>query len=219
MSVASPKPRESVLIVDDHPLFIIGLKHYLGELEQEIDVVEATSIAAAWECIETYPDFDYIFLDIKLPDENGISFLEELKRRKVDAPVLVISASEEPAWVHNAIAAGAVGYLSKTAPDLELSEAFAAIHARGHYVSSTLHKALDDYRAGLSMPHPGHLKLTRRQQSVLKLIAEGLNNREICTTLNISESTVKGHISILFDILDVHNRTSCIREAKRFGLL
>jgi DNA-binding NarL/FixJ family response regulator len=219
MSVANNKSRQSVLIVDDHPLFIVGLKHYLGELEQDIEVVEATSIAAAWASIERNPDFDYVFLDIKLPDQDGISFLEELKHRKITIPVLVISASEEPAWVHNAIAAGAVGYLSKTAPHLELTEAFAAIHTRGYYISSNLRKALHDYRAGLSIPYSGHVKLTRRQQSVLKLIADGLNNREICTSLNISESTVKGHISILFDILDVHNRTSCIREAKRFGLL
>lgn len=219
MSATKPKLREAVLIIDDHPLFIIGLKHYLTELDQDIDIVEATSIAAAWKALENNPHFDYIFLDLKLPDQDGVSFLKELKSKHVDTPVLVISATEEPAWVHSAITAGAVGYLSKTAPRLELSEAFAAIHAKGHFVSSNLHKALDDYRAGLNTPHSGHLKLTRRQQAVLKLIADGLNNREICDALNISESTVKGHISIMFDILNVHNRTSCIREARRFGLL
>lgn len=209
----------NILVVDDHPLFINGLKQYLSELEKDVQVTEAQTAAAAWTALQNPGKFDFIFLDMQLPDIDGMHFLAEVKSKQIEVPVLVISGREQPAWVHNAMVAGAAGFLSKASPRLELKEALSALRANKHFVSSHLHRALDDYRAGLSAQEAGQLKLTRRQQSVLDLIAKGLNNHQISDELSISESTVKGHISTLFDIFNVQNRTSCLLEAKKYGVL
>jgi len=206
-------------VVDDHPLFINGLRQYLSELETNVEITEAPTAVAAWEALREPIRFDFIFLDMQLPDADGMHFLVELKEKRINVPVLVISAREQPAWVHNALAAGAVGFLSKASPRLELKEALAALRSNSHYVSSHLLRPLDDYRAGLGAQPSGQLRLTRRQQSVLTLIASGMNNNEISSELGISESTVKGHISTLFDIFNVQNRTSCVREAQKYGIL
>lgn len=210
---------KSILVVDDHPLFVNGLKQYLSELEPNVVVSEAQTAAAARLALAEPAQYDFIFLDMQLPDIDGMHFLAELQEKAINVPVLVISAREQPAWVHNALSAGAVGFLSKASPRLELKEALAALRTNTQYVSSHLLRPLDDYRAGLGGEASGQLKLTRRQQSVIDLIAKGHNNNEISTELGISESTVKGHISTLFDILNVQNRTSCLREARKYGLI
>lgn len=184
-----------------------------------MQVTEAQTASAAWKELDNDVQFDFVFLDMQLPDVDGMHFLAEMKAKQLDIPVLVISAREQPAWVHNAMVAGAAGFLSKASPRLELKEALSALRSNQHYISSHLHRALDDYRAGLGAQAAGQLKLTRRQQSVLDLIEQGLNNHQISDELSISESTVKGHISTLFDIFNVQNRTSCLLEAKKYGML
>lgn len=207
-------------MVDDHPLFINGLRQYLAELEPSVAITEASTAAQAWTLLAEHPDhYDFIFLDIQLPDAGGIELLEAFKARNIRAPILVISAREEPAWIHNALSAGAAGFLSKASPRLELKEALTALRANTHYVSSHLLRPLDDYRAGLGGDINGKIRLTRRQRSVIELIAKGYNNQQISHELGISESTVKGHISTLFDLLDVQNRTSCLHQARKYGLL
>lgn len=209
----------SILVIDDHPLFVNGLRQYLLELEPHVTITEADTAAQARLALGNAAHYDFIFLDMQLPDIDGMHFLQEMKDNKIETPVLVISAREQPAWVHNALSAGAAGFLSKASPRLELKEALAALRNHSQYVSSHLLRPLDDYRAGLGGDAGGQLKLTRRQQTVIDLIAKGLNNQEISSELGISESTVKGHVSTLFDIFNVQNRTSCLREARKFGLI
>ena len=216
MSVLS---RARILIIDDHPLFVTGLKQYLENLFPDVRINEANSGAEAWQVLEKNSPPDYIFLDLQLPDLGGLQFLQALRQQSILTPVLVVSAQQEPGWVYNALQAGAVGYLSKASPELELEQALAALSRGKRYVSSHLRRSLEDYRAGFGAQPGGQIKLTRRQQSILKLIDEGLSNREISEQLNISESTVKGHISTLFDIFNVENRTKCLKEARHFGLI
>lgn len=212
-------PGNRALIIDDHPLFIHGLRQYLENILPGFEVSEAHSAEDALQQLDQGLIPDLIFLDLQLPDLGGLQFLQSLRERSLFVSVLIVSAQQEPAWVYNALQAGAAGYLSKTSPELELSDALEALARGSRYVSTQLRRALDDYRAGFGSRPGGQMKLTKRQLSVLKLIDEGLNNREISARLNISESTVKGHISTLFDIFNVENRTSCIRAARQYGLL
>lgn len=213
---AQPK---HILIIDDHPLFVAGLKQCLLDLDRDLKVSECNNAQQVQEYIQSGAEADYIFLDLQLPNTNGLHILQDLKKQKVKAPVMIVSARQEPAWVHQVLTAGACGFLSKSSPNMELAQALDAVKSGGHFVSTILRRPLDDYRAGLNSLQTGQIKLTKRQHAVLDLVAQGMHNREISAELCISESTVKGHISTLFDVFDVDNRTSCLREAKRFGIL
>ena len=202
-----------VLVVDDHPLFLSGIRGVIESLADEVCVLEATSAEDAIAQIEREPDIDFICLDLQLPGLNGIEFLSELRRRRVPAPVVILSALESPGIIHRALKAGANGYISKTAPRDELVKGLSAIARSGHYVSSALRRPLDSFRAGIGSAGAGGVNLTRRQRQILDLLASGLSNPEIAGQLCLAESTVKGHLATLYALLNAETRTACGRSA------
>ena len=208
-----------VLVVDDHPLFLSGIRGVLESLADDVSVLEAGSAEDAIEHIQRAPDIDFICLDLQLPGLNGIEFLAELRKRRVPAPVVILSALESPNVIHCALKAGANGYISKTTARDELVTGLETIARSGHYVSPILRRRLDNFRAGFGTADEGGVNLTRRQRQILDLLASGLSNPEIAGQLNIAESTVKGHLATLYALLDAETRTACLAEARRLGLL
>ena len=208
-----------VLVVDDHPLFLSGIRGVLEGLADEVCVLEAGSAEDAIAHIERAPDIDFICLDLQLPGLNGIEFLDELRKRRVPAPVVILSALESPGIIHRALKAGANGYISKSTARDELVTGLEAIARSGHYVSPMLRRPLDSFRAGIGPAGEGGVNLTRRQRQILDLLACGLSNPEIASQLNIAESTVKGHLATLYELLNAETRTACLAEARRLGLL
>lgn len=209
----------NILIVDDHPLFLGGLRDVLGELDENIEISEANSVEAAFEYLDNGVTFEFVCLDLQLPGMNGIEFLRELRARRIPTPVLILSAVDNASIVNDALNAGANGYLSKAAPRPELLNGFRAMLRNGRYISSDLRASLDSFRAGLGRVNDRSVTLTRRQLQVLTLIAEGLSNAEIGKCLNVAESTIKGHVVTLFSIFDVENRLACINEARALQIL
>ena len=208
-----------LLLVDDHPLFLEGFRRVLEDMLEDLIVLTATSARCAVAEIKRNPDLDCICLDLRLPDSDGRSFLADLHAQYIATPVLIVSANDQPSVVHRALTSGASGYLSKTAPRHEIAAALRAMATTGRYVSAELRKPLDNFRAGIGMAGTGAVSLTHRQREVLRLMARGLTNRQIADALEVTESTVKGHVSMLFRALDSNNRTGCIREAQRLDLL
>lgn len=208
-----------VLLVDDHPLFIAGIRGVLETLGPDVEVLEAGTAQRALGVLDVHLDFDYLCLDLQLPDMDGFDLLAELNRRRLPVPVLIMSANESPDIVHRALKSGAAGYLSKSAPIGEIRQAFDDLERKGRYVSPRLRPALDAFRAGVEHVAEGRVALSARQREVLRLLGEGLNNRDIANRLGVSLSTVKWHVSILFALLDTENRTSCAVAARRLGLI
>jgi DNA-binding NarL/FixJ family response regulator len=208
-----------ILIVDDHPLFLVGLRQVFVDNPHPIEALEAHDHKSALTLIEQRTDIDWIFLDLQIPGGDGATFITELAERKISIPVAILSANEEPAVIHQALHAGASAYLSKSMAKAELVTAFNAIRTRGHYISETLRQPLDDYRASIGGRRAPGVRLTRRQREVLRHLARGDSNQSIAVALNIAESTVKGHVSTLFDLLQVENRAGCTRVAMRLGLI
>lgn len=208
-----------ILVVDDHPLFLSGIRTVLEGLADAVTILEAGSAEAAFAHLERAPDIDFLCLDVQLPGMDGIEFLEELRRRRVPVPVLILSAQESPAVVDRALKAGANGYVSKHATRDELALGLTTIARTGRYLSTALRRPLDDFRAGIRRAGPGAVKLTRRQRQVLALLAEGLANPAIAARLGIAESTVKGHLVALYATLDAETRTACVARARELGLL
>jgi DNA-binding NarL/FixJ family response regulator len=208
-----------VLVVDDHPLFLSGVRVVLEAMADDVTVLEACSGQEAFGQLETTPEIDFVCLDLQLPDMNGLEFLSAVRQRRVPVPVVILSAIESPGEIHNALKAGANGYISKTTAREELVKGLQTIARSGHYVSPALRRPLDNFRAGIGATGDATIKLTRRQRQILDLLAAGLGNSDIAAQLNIAESTVKGHLATLYALLNTDTRTACIAEARRVGLL
>ncbi|MEQ8231054.1 MAG: response regulator transcription factor [Gammaproteobacteria bacterium] len=207
------------LIVDDHPLFRAGLREVLRSLPEVVDVLEAGDVPEALGILAREPHIDWICLDLQLPGPGGIELIEHVHGSGRHVAVAVLSAVDQPATMERALTAGAVAYIAKSASADELTAAFDALRTQGFYLSPAIKRALADHHAGIVRQGARVVRLTRRQRQVLALIADGHANGGIAARLDLAESTVKAHVSTLFDLLGVDNRAGCVREAALLGLL
>lgn len=208
-----------ILIVDDHPLFLAGFRQVLNDYSTELEIFEAQNYDAALSTLKHHPDMRWIFLDLQMPGVDGLHLLSKLRDEKITAPIVILSANERPEVVHRALAAGANAYISKSSSKAELFDAISAIDQHPRYVSPNLRATLSSYRNDGGSDVIDDLRLTQRQLAVLELVAIGDSNQDIAQKLNLSESTIKGHLSTLFDLLGVNNRTECARTAIKNGLI
>jgi len=207
-----------ILLIDDHRMFLDGMRLILSQLSEQIE-----SMGSAREALDKLAGgarFDIILTDLKMPGLDGLSFLQALHARRLFIPTIVISGSDEPATISSALEQGAQGYLPKSAHSARIIEAIHKVLAGEIYVAPELPYEISevpDSESGTAN-FPG-LKLTRRQAEVLKLVADGLSNKDIALTLDISEATIKSHLNSIFQSLQVRNRTACVKRAGELGLL
>ena len=211
-----------ILLVEDHALFREALSLILEQLDDDVTFVFAGNGADARSACGYYNDLDLIIMDLALPDEDGLDLLPALRRQTVTVPIVVVSASEEPDKVRMALEAGAVGYIPKKASGSELLAALKSVLTGETYVTPALLSTMDDpprmvptvadsaNRTGVLSP---------RQRQVLRLLAGGLPNKLIARELNLSEGTVKLHVSAIIHTLGTRNRTEAVMEGERRGLL
>lgn len=202
------------LIVEDHPLFLEGLTLALQKMPSQVYLKSVGSAQAAKAALVQSSDFDLILLDLHLPDGQGLSLLRYLQIKKIFIPVAIISASEEQSDVNAALKAGASGFISKANNSAAIVSSVESILAGEQCLPDFYHtasKAQSALRA--------RLNLTPRQLEVLELLAEGLPNKRICQRLELTEHTVKSHLKMLFQLLEVHNRTECVQKAAKLGFL
>lgn len=205
-----------VLIVDDHPLFADALRQVSLRLGEHIIVHIAESVEAAIRLVEYRSQYDLMLLDINLPGLDGFSFMRQLQRRFINTPVVMICSSTEPSMMRHALEQGAMAYVPKSIDAKSLLHAAHQV-LRGNIYFPNFPK--DECGREYNKPISLALHISQRQLAVLQLIASGLSNKEIARQLKITESTVKTHVSKLMSALIVNNRTSCILEAQRLGLL
>ena len=191
-----------LLLVDDHRIFLDGLSLALAPLCADLRIHTAESAAAAEACLQT-GDFDLILLDLRLPDMPGLELLQRWQQQGRMTPVAVLSASDSTLDAQAALAAGALGFIPKSANSDELRQAVTRV------------------LLGETLPAPAAEKpqLTPRQMEILRLLADGLPNKSIGRQLGVSEDTVKTHLKSLFQELDVHTRTACVSVARQRGWL
>ena len=198
-----------VLIVDDHPLMLRGVQDVVAEAWPLATCEGVQHAMAALQAVAASEAYDLVCVDLHLPDLEGTELIRRLRHLRPMLPIIVLSAIEHAPSVQQAFKAGAQGYLLKSLARSELVNALRQFHAKGHYLPHSL-------RGALTRDIP---RLTRRQFDVLHLMALGLGNHDIAARLSLSESTVKGHVSCLLDLLDADNRTACVLNARTLGLL
>ena len=204
-----------VLVVDDHPLILDALAHLLPQLSPGTVVSLARDRAEAEAALDDEPDIALVLLDLALPGTRGLDFLADMQLDYPGVPVVVLSATHDRATVTAALAAGARGFIPKTANAAQLVEALRKAIDGTIAVAGEMRDELASDGVHLS---PDELGLTSRQADVLRLLVQGKPNKLICRDLKLSEGTVKVHVSAILRALRVRSRTQAVAELARRGI-
>lgn len=216
-------PQKTVVIIDDHPLFREGLKSILQRSPAYKVIGEAGNAREGLQRVgELRPDV--VTVDISLPDMNGIRLTEALAARSPKTRVLIVSMHCKIDHLAAAFQAGAKGYITKEAAAERLLEGLDTV-CRGDYfvdssVSRQVVKRLVEFpEREAKIMDAAYRNLTRREQEILRLLAEGLTSREIAEQLAISPKTVENHRTNIMSKLGLHSTLELVRYAARLGLI
>jgi len=216
-----------VLVIDDHPLVQEGVSAALETLADNVTVMSARDGEQGLGLAAENPDLDLVLLDLALPGISGFNLIGKLHEKLPSLPVVVLSALEDPENVRHAINAGAMGFVPKSAATKVLIEVLQqvlegnvtvplALQSSGPPVSHALPGATGDSPSG---GEPDVALLTLRQLEVLSRVCQGKTNKQIATELGLSEKTVKAHVTAIFKVLGVVNRTQAVLVARRVGMI
>lgn len=232
-----------ILICDDQAITREGLAMLLN-LEQDIEVVGMAEDGAQAVELTVRSKPDLVLMDLKMPGMNGVAATRQLRAQAPQTKILVLTTYDDDEWVREAIRAGAVGYLLKDTSREELIKAVRGTVAGKSYIDpavagivltqmNTAQESMPPLkpREATSIPPiadedallaPGITTdtpvLTFRQQEVLKLVIKGLSNKEIAQQLDITERTVKFHVGVILESLQVRNRYELAQVAQKLGL-
>jgi DNA-binding NarL/FixJ family response regulator len=223
-SVATSGPEAiRVLLADDHALFRRGLRVTL-DLEPDIAVVAESGdgAEAARRAAETLPDV--VLMDVRMPRRGGIEACMAIKAAVPSARIVMLTMSDDEGDLYQAIKAGASGYLLKDLPIEEVASSIRSVMTGQSLISPALaSKLLTEFAAMAKRGDAVHQvpspRLTARELEVLRLVARGLNNRDIARELVISENTVKNHVRNILEKLQLHSRMEAVVYAVREKLL
>ncbi|EGU30041.1 transcriptional regulator LuxR [Vibrio ichthyoenteri ATCC 700023] len=196
----------TILIADDHPLFRNALFQSIHMAISGANLLEADSLDALLNLLAKEPDADLLLLDLKMPGANGMSGLMQLRAEYPYLPIVVVSASEEASVVTQVKSHGAFGFIPKSSDMRELISALNQVLAGEPFFPEGLitnNAACNDLAEKIST-------LTPQQYKVLGMLSDGLLNKQIAYELNVSEATIKAHMTAIFRKLGVKNRTQAV---------
>ncbi|KWV92066.1 response regulator transcription factor [Erythrobacter sp. YT30] len=200
---------QRIIIADDHPLFRTALSHAVGRVWPEAEIAEARSAAEARVALEQ-GDAEALLLDLHMEDSNGLSVLMDLRQDFPSLPIAIVSASEEPRVFAAASQLGAAAFIPKSSSLDEMRAALAAVQEGDTWFPASETSDDEDLSRMAS--------LTPAQRRILAAIRQGLLNKQIAYDLDISEATVKAHITAIFRKLGVNNRTQAVLVAAKLDV-
>lgn len=195
-----------ILIADDHSMVREGLKQLI---ELEDDIVVVAQAGNGKEAIDKIVEYnpDVVLLDINMPEMNGLEVLEYLHQNNIESKVLVLTIHNEIEYLYKAVDIGVMGYVLKDSEADVLIKAIRSIQNGETYIQPNMASLLFRKLNNIDNIDYSNTKLTRREVEVLRLITDGLLNKEIAHRLCISEKTVKNHVSNIFKKIEVSDRT------------
>jgi DNA-binding NarL/FixJ family response regulator len=201
------------VIADDHPLFRGALRQTLEAMFKGVVISEAGSLEEVTAVLEGAEDVDLVLLDLNMPGVRGFSGLMYLRAQHPGVPVVVVSATEDSATIRRCMEFGAAGFVSKSLGPATIREALSAVIAGGIWTPPGYDTAVgsDDTSALVKRL----ATLTPQQVRVLMMLSEGLLNKQIAYELDVSEATVKAHVSAILQKLDVDSRTQAVIAASK----
>ncbi len=203
-----------ILIVDDHALFRDGLCYVLNALEADITILEASDFECALKHTQDNNNIDLVLLDLNLPGKDGFTVLDSLTERYPALPIIILSASNQMVDIQRALDAGAMGYIPKDTTSAVMLNAIRLVLSGGIYIPSNFVQQQTQTHKNKCLTG-----ITPRQMQVLALLTQGLSNKVIAAQLGLAEGTVKMHITSIFKILGVSNRTQAVLASDKLGLV
>ena len=199
-----------LLCVDDHPIFRQGLAAIIGS---DKDLVLVGEVGTGQEAIKAYRSLqpDVTLMDLRLPDMHGVDVIAQLKFDNPQARIIVVTTEVGDATIQKALEAGAMGYVFKDTPMMELLSAIRSVHAGNTLVRGDVAEKITE--------HMGEKGLSIREEQVLSLIAQGLRNKGVAEALSISEETVKMHVKNVMHKLSANDRTHAVAIAIQRGFI
>lgn len=208
------------LLLDDHAFLRDALALVMAQEFPFLQLLQAGTLAEARAALRAHPDVGLVLLDLALPDGHGLDVLPQL-RATTGAMLIVMSADDTSATILAAIQAGAAGYIPKTLESARMLDALRVVMSGGVYLPPKLLDVPADQPRGTTpatVRAPSDLGLSPRQGEVLRMLIEGKPNKLISRELEMSESTVKTHLSAIFRKLEANSRTQAVVAAARLGL-
>jgi len=219
--VKKEKPKKiKLLLVDDHPIVLDGIKsHLCAQPDFEVVGDAANGQEALRKAKLTLPDV--VLMDISMPHMNGIEAMTNLRKQVPNAKVLILTMHDSKEYIAQVVRSGARGYLLKDSAPAELVSAIKAVHGGEVYFSPSISKVLieemaDGNKRSLDAPAPP--PLTDREREVLSLIAEGLLNKQIADRLGIGVRTIETHRERIMRKLDIHTVAGLTKYAIARGM-
>jgi DNA-binding NarL/FixJ family response regulator len=207
-----------VLIVDDHPLYRLALKGAVAAACTDVQIFEADSVGALFDALDRHPRVDLLLLDLNLPGAYGFNALAHLRGSRPELPIIVVSASDDPRTMRRALAFGALSFVSKSADAATIGDSVLAV-LRGEAVTpagltSEREPGADDGALEIAQRMA---QLTPQQFRVLGMLCGGRLNKQIGEDLQITEATVKAHMTVILRKLGAANRTQAVLLAGRLA--
>lgn len=206
-----------LLVADDHPLFREALRAVLCRRWPEARILEADSADDLFALADAQADADLLLLDLSMPGAHGFSALVHLRAAQPQLPIIVVSAREEPAIMRRALEHGAAGFIPKSLEPAQIGDAVACVLDGGTWAPEAVVQApaIDDEEARIAARVR---ELTPQQFRVLTLLGSGQLNKQIAWQLNVSEATIKAHMTAILRKLGAGNRTQAVLLAARLAL-
>ncbi|ABE58223.1 MULTISPECIES: response regulator [Chromohalobacter] len=206
---------QKFIVADDHPLFRAALNQALRQVAPQAEIVEADTMEATTDMVLRHPDADLILLDLHMPGAHGFSGLIQLRGQSPEVPVVVISGSEEPPVVRRAIDYGASGFIPKSSSLDVIAEAIRQVLEGEVWLPEEMVDILGESNEEEARFAEAIASLTPQQFRVLNMLNEGLLNKQIAYELNVSEATIKAHVTAILRKLGVHSRTQAVIAAQK----
>jgi DNA-binding NarL/FixJ family response regulator len=205
-----------ILIVDDHPLFREALRHALGTAKSHLEISEADSLNALTAKLADDDSCDLVLLDLRMPGVQGLSGLIYLRSQYPNIPVVIVSANEEVGIVQKSLDLGASGFIPKSSGTAVIIEAVKTVLDGGVWTPAWADREVpgDPEVAAIARRVAS---LTAQQIRVLMMLKEGLLNKQIAHALDVSEATVKAHVSAILLKLGVASRTQAVIAASKLA--
>jgi DNA-binding NarL/FixJ family response regulator len=205
------------IVADDHPLFRNAICQVLQTMEDGPDIVEAQDMASLQTKLADHPDADLVLLDLHMPGAHGFSALAYVKGQSPTLPVLVVSANEKPEIMRRAVEFGSHGFLPKSAGIETIQAAICSALKNQTWLpeNAGAHTPASDDECKLM---ENIASLTPQQYLVLTMLAEGLLNKQIAYELDVTEATIKAHMTAIFRKLEVRSRTQAVLAISKLNL-
>ena len=208
-----------IIVADDHPLFREALKAAVGRLDAGTCFVEADSVASLLTALEAQPEADLLLLDLNMPGAQGFNALAHVRGSRPELPVVVVSADDDAQTIAGALRFGAQGFIPKSTEAGQIGQAVEAVLAGEIYTPPGFHPPRsavgtdEDLRVARRVA-----ELTPQQFRVLGMLCSGLLNKQIAYELDVSEATVKAHVTAILRKLGVTTRTQAVLAAGRLAV-